>query len=287
MTKSTIPTPDANSIGTRTIGCGQYARTITQLSIGTHVYALAPNGRVYQFCGRCGGSGILEQFGHVYGGQCFECAWTGVSGKSYPDIPAAQKTQRTRLVAAARKTRKAAEKVEAVEVAFLVWSAANRDLVDLLTALGSTADDSFLFDMVNAVTNLRRPLTDKQAAATVKALADRDTREAAKAEAAAMQRYAGNPGATVTVTGEVTYRDYFPSTNYGWSGTTLIIVTGTGTDEGVTVKLSGSGQALVGLERGDRVTVTGKVKDTAEYRDVKQTVIGPRPKIVVAEKVTG
>lgn len=303
MARSTIPTPEAVIGETRRVGYGRWARTVTQVTIGDSEYAMLADGRLLRFCGRCDdASGKVWAFGSVYAGECFECRHTGLSGKVYDDLDAARKAQRTRMVAAARRQRKAAEEAEAARATFDEWAAANRDLVDALVAadpapwredrtlveqyaseeawqdFGRT--DPFLADMVNQVVNLRRPLTEKQAAATAKALADKAARVAAEAAAAAKQRYAGPVGEQVTVTGTVAVHRYIEPREFGWSGSWLVVVEGTGADEGITVKMFGSGAALRQAERGATVTVSGRVKAHGDYNGVPQTEVGPRPKVV-------
>ena len=45
------------------------------------------------------------------------------------------------------------------------------------------------------------------------------------------------------------------------------------TESGQVVKVSGSSESLFGLQRGDAATLTGKVKEHAEWNGQEQTVL--------------
>ncbi len=83
-------------------------------------------------------------------------------------------------------------------------------------------------------------------------------------------RYAGDVKDKITVTGTVSYVQGIEGV-YGFS--LLIVVKGTGADEGVTVKTYTTSKTADDLETGDAVTVSATVKKHDTYRDSKTTVV--------------
>lgn len=89
--------------------------------------------------------------------------------------------------------------------------------------------------------------------------------------AALVQGFVGQIGDKVSdLTGTVQVAKYMPSQRYGWSASMFIVVK---LDNGQVVKLSGSGESLFGVERGDQVTLRGTVKDQQSYNGQDQTVL--------------
>lgn len=117
------------------------------------------------------------------------------------------------------------------------------------------------------------------AAAHVAALAEDDQREAAAREAAARtaaQRFIGTEGDKITFTGKVVVTFDMESV-YGTR--VLVVIEGTGTDAGATLKTVGTSAFHFAAERGEVVTVKATVKDHETYNGTKQTVV-LRPKAV-------
>jgi phage/plasmid primase-like uncharacterized protein len=108
-----------------------------------------------------------------------------------------------------------------------------------------------------------------------------DDAQAEQARRAQMvQGFLGQIGDKVTgQDGTVKVAKYMPSQQYGWSASMFIVIE---LDSGQVVKLSGSGESLFSVERGDKVTVTGTVKDQQVYNGQDQTVL-TRAKLVRIE----
>lgn len=93
--------------------------------------------------------------------------------------------------------------------------------------------------------------------------------EAAR-RAALVQGFIGEIGDKVTVTGTVDVAKYCAAVAYNRSATMFVVVTA---DAGQKVVISGSSASLFELQRGDNLTVTGKVKNHKSYRGQDQTVL--------------
>lgn len=97
--------------------------------------------------------------------------------------------------------------------------------------------------------------------------------EARKAQQDA-SRYAGDIKEKVTITGKVAaIFDATATFGYNTSYRKGIIIKGTGADAGITFKWIASGATQYGVDVDDTVTITGTVKELAEYKGVKQTVV--------------
>jgi hypothetical protein len=98
--------------------------------------------RVWQNCGKCGGSGNIPAFGHVLGGVCFDCNGTGGRGVLVSSL---RVTARRRE----RAAEKAAAELAAKQAARTEWEAAN---ADLLATIKANADrDHFLRQWAHTV----------------------------------------------------------------------------------------------------------------------------------------
>lgn len=171
--------------------------------------------------------------------------------------------------AAAKRAVQGAEKRDAQQAAWSNWSAGHAELVAALEPLSlahgcDSSVDRVLRDLADHV-HYHHPLTDKQVA-----LARRLLDEAAQRE---QQRYAGDVGQVVTVTGTIARRWRFEGA-YGWS--TGTVIEGTGDDQGITVVTFSGNAALLDAGRGDAVTLTGQVRKCATRDGVTQTTLGGR-----------
>lgn len=110
----------------------------------------------------------------------------------------------------------------------------------------------------------------ERAAAEAEFAAAYDAAIAENARRAAMvQGFLGEVDAKVTFTGTVTVAKY-QAGSYNRSSSMFLVFT---TDAGQVVKGFSSSQTVMGLERGDRVTVTAKVKGHAAYQGQDQTTV--------------
>lgn len=223
----------------RMIGHGQYARRVTPVQLEGVTLYRDDAGTLHRECGRCGGRGQIAEYGHVFAGVCYECNYAGVR-KAYATEDEALKSIRKAVRAAARRQAKA----------------------DAITAVAIAARVS-----PEAIDRAHDAALRTQAQLEVKA---------SKAQAS---RYAGNVGDRVTVTGIVAvamnvegsdFRTGRPVTNR------FVIVT---TDDGVTLKLSGSAAVLYEVSRNETVTMTATVKAHQLGRDGEAVTTAMRPKL--------
>lgn len=108
-----------------------------------------------------------------------------------------------------------------------------------------------------------------------------DAHAEAERRAQLVQGFVGQVGDKVVgLVGTVQVAKYMPSHRYGWSASMFIVVK---LDNGQVVKISGSGQSLFDVERGDEVEVAGTVKDHQDYNGQDQTVL-KSAKLVVVER---
>lgn len=75
----------------------------------------------------------------------------------------------------------------------------------------------------------------------------------------------------------------FERNSYAGYGTELVKIIIAKIEDGRVIKMMGTANALFGLNRGDKVTITGTVKGYGEYKGQTQTIL-QRPKIEVVEE---
>lgn len=107
-------------------------------------------------------------------------------------------------------------------------------------------------------------------------IADREAKAAAKP--GRPDDFVGEVGAKLTVEGVVTFRDVFEPYHVYGPPSYLVVVT---TDTGHVVKTLGSGQTLWQAEVGDRITMTGKVKELDDHAVYGKATVLKMAKIVV------
>lgn len=232
---------------------------------------LRVGGDLYTTCGFCNfhRPGCKAEYAGVYDGVCFQCAGHGLR-KKVGTVEAAAKVARRRQTDRARAERKRQEKEAAQVVARDEWVAANPELAARLAEVRQAEDvPGLVVEFAQRVT--WQPLTEKQTAFAAELVDEYDEWVAAEA-AKPPARYVGEPGSKdkVTVTGTVAVAMTVPGYAYG-SSDKLVVIEGTGDDAGVTVKVVGSAAWLWEVERGDAVTVTGKVKRHTDYNGTPQT----------------
>lgn len=221
------------------LGSPKHGRTVTPVQLeGTTLYR-GTDGTLYRECGRCGGRGVMREYGHVYAGECFECHEAGV--RHYADDEAA-------AISKLRKAARAAARRDAKRQAVIDAHAASKVTPE---AIDRCHDEALRI----------------QAALE------------AKVTKAAASRHLGNVGDRVTVTGTVKvamdveaedFRTGHPTTKR------FVIVT---TDDGVTLKMTGTADALYRIERDEAVTLTASVKAHTIGRDGEAVTVAIRPKL--------
>lgn len=285
-----IATPDpviTHATDTEPVGNAQYRvnlRSVT-IAVGTTSGGFWRDGKgqLHRACGKCNSTGFIPHYAGLYGGVCFDCGGTG-TGKKFADETAAVKATRANYLAAQRATRKAAEQAAAREAADAAWRVANPELVASLSAVITDDDvtryeysggrpagmDAALFDFARTVRS-GRALTDAQTEFAANLL----DQHAAELAHRATKRYGAPVDAKVTVTGTVVTALTTEPGRYGSSR--LVVIEGTGDDEGVTAKMFTSAEWAWKVDRDDTLTVTATVKKHDEYDGIPQTVLA-RPK---------
>lgn len=279
-------TGETITLGRRDYGWGVTAELV---EVDGEVFA-QHGGAYYTECWDCHvrWSGSKPVFAHVLDAVCFRCNGKGW-GRRYESAEDIVRIAKRRRADEARRIRKAQEREAAQRAEHAVWVAAHADLAAELAAIYAELPEGMHTDadydqqqaahakwgeMVVSIASQAqfKPLSDKQVEAVVAGIADAKARQEAKAAKLAAARYAGEVGAKVTVTGVVktamVVDGYMPG-----SSEMLVIVEGTGSDEGVTIKVKGTGKTLWDAERGQEVTVTGTVKRHGEYKGTPQTEV--------------
>lgn len=203
-------------------------------------------GKLYSSCWKCPQeSGYLHEFAGLDGGRCYACMGRGI--KLYADdIEGAQRKVRSAQAAELRAQAKAARMVE---------------------------EDRLYVEAQMPVWH-------------AEALAEDARREAEKAEKAAKEaelRHIGQAKERVTVTGTVQVAMVIDQDSQ-WGSRMLVVVKGEGEHEGVTLKTTGTASDLWGLERGQKVTMTGTVKEHTTYADKRLGLTVPQT-VVIRVKV--
>lgn len=87
---------------------------------------------------------------------------------------------------------------------------------------------------------------------------------------ALVQGFIGEIGEKISVTATIKVAKYMAAQQYGWAAKMFVIAE---TTDGNIVKISGSSASLFDLERGDVVTLTGKVAGHENYQGQDQTTL--------------
>ena len=180
--------------------------------------------KVPSTCGRCGGSGFFNCYGHIYNGRCFQCGGAG-------QVPTSVTTVRKH----ARHQAFATEYADALAVVREAAAAAANAAI---------------------------------AAAEFAAAYDAAYVEAAR-RAALVQGFLGEVDEKVAFTGTVKVAKYCAG-SYNRSSSMFLVFT---TDAGQNVSGFSSSQTVFELGRGDKVSITAKVKKVESYQGQDQTVV--------------
>ena len=253
-------------------------------------------GALYTVCGWCDPAhpGVKGWYGHVDAGVCYQCLGSGIRKRVGP-VEEAVKIVRRRQRDRARRAAKAEARIAAAAAEAEAWRAAHPELAARLAAIADEAGESetatyavyetygdFLVGL--AQQSQFRPLSEAQAEAVAEALARHEEQAAAQVAKVEQSRYLGATGEKVTVSGQVVVRStHEVQAGYSTRLALLLVIDGVGEFHGVHVKTFGSGQSLWEVGRGDMVTITGTVKDHAEYEGVRQTVL-TRAKVVIDQR---
>jgi hypothetical protein len=144
--------------------------------------------------------------------------------------------------------------------------------ISVATARKHARTDAFNTEYAAEIAAARAVLAEAAAVAQAAAdfAADYDAAHAENAKRAAMvQGFLGQVDEKIAFTGTVKVAKYIAG-GYNRSSSMFLVFT---TDAGQAVSGFSSSQTVMGLERGDRVTVTAKVKKTESYQGQDQTVI--------------
>lgn len=300
-TLEVVRTGEYVTVGRKDYGRGWKAEVVTVAGEEFAVARLRERGatesveRWFTPCGWCDPhwSGSKFYYGHIAEGVCFQC--NGAGTRTHRDgEDAAVKLIRSRLRARTRaeakreeaEARQAAEHRAWVEAHPEVVAALSEVLADRpepsegpMTTADYEANDEwtkkwggdYLTSMALQVQY--RPLTERQAEHVVDAVARAKADHEAKAVREAAQRFHGVQGEKVTdAEGTVVVRSTYETFYAGPAElNVLLVITGHGEYEGVTFKVAGKGKTLWDAEKGDTVSLSGKVKRHAVYEGTKQT----------------
>jgi hypothetical protein len=239
-------------------------------------------------CRRCGGSGNYG-FGPD-NGVCYKCNGYGTTDSYHTEDEMTAK-----MVTWGRGVRttsnKAQAKYEARQAEIAAYRAEHAELITWAVALVPTESETVYYS------SSAEPVVEewcnqfgRKAGLFIRDLRDGTTLDKSqtaylyKVMATAIERkandtsrHAGAVGDKVTVTGTVTTAREVD----GLYGTTfLVVVKGTGADEGVTLKSFTTAKSAWDLELGMAVSVTATIKDHKTYQDSAEDMVS-RPKYTV------
>lgn len=259
------------------------------------------NDILYVECGRCrNASGSLPEYMGIYDGVCFDCNGAG-RGREVGTVENAAKIARRRRTDRERAARKRDEKAAAQQAEADAWAAAHPEQAAALAEVRADApdyeaawdvQDAYIKKWGDLLTSLANqaqfgPLSEKQTALVLPIYEEEKARRAAEADAAAKQRHLdAQVGEKVTVTGTVVVRATYETYYAGPAVLNcLLVIEADGDNDGVTVKVSGTGATLWTAGKGDKVTVTGKVKKHDKYQGTPQTILN-YARVTVTEEAT-
>ena len=220
---------------------------------------------IWLACGRCSGQGRIQAFGHVYGGECFECRG---SGGRFITVAKAVRNAKQRVARRAKATREAElERARATAGldAFRAAHSALAFLADDLTAVnvwtnGHSSGHPILLDL-SAKLHRYGSLSEAQISLAARIVAEQAEREAAKAATPPA------PAGRMVVEGKVIKLNSFEG-DFGWVHK-MIVVTDAGWRVNVTVP-----RDIAEVEKGQRVRFTATL---APAEDDPTFAKGTRP----------
>lgn len=244
------------------------------------------NGAYVELCKRCDGTGSYPS--SEWHGICFGCSGTGQSDKWFGTVTLVDKAMVTWGRGVRTASNKAQAKYDARQAEIAAWRDAHTDLVTWVNALVPTETieiDGWQYGHAAGTVLTQENFTQFGTTAAPMIDSVRQGGDLSKGETAYLtkvmesattraandtSRYAGDVKAKVTMTGTVSHVKGVEGV-YGFS--LLIIVTGTGADEGITVKTYTTSKTAESLESGDAVTVSATVKGHETFACRKTTVI--------------
>ena len=198
-------------------------------------------------CGRCGGSGRIESFGHVENGVCFECDGNPASARTTRTVGELRAKARRDATDRDRRRAKEAAKASKLEA----WKAEHDDVVSCLRPHADAWKGSaFLRGLADQVFSYGQVLNDAQVEAVRECAKQDEARAAAKA--ATPELVEGRRELTGTVLSVKSSEGYYGQVTYR-----MTVDLGDGT------RVNGTAPAALldlGAGRGDRVTFTATVE---------------------------
>jgi hypothetical protein len=240
--------------------------TIERVTFDTYTY-LVTGEQYWPTCRRCGGAGNVGYY-WVSGGRCFDCGGRGtIARKAMTEEQARTRAQQLNRSRDARIAKKEGERQAVVQARHEARERFEREHPEVSARLrGITSDRGFLAAMREAL-EVSGTLTEKQLAATVKALADQAAREAVQAERSLLGRFLGEEGDKVTVSGTIESLVEIEG-QYGTSRLVVLV-----TDQQVTVKTFSTARWVWEVEKGQSITLSGTIKKNETYKDVPASVL--------------
>lgn len=224
-------------------------------------------------CNKCGGQGGSEAWKHT-GWTCYRCGGTGREEPRIERAYTAEELEKLNATAAkARATREAKQEAkyarerEALAAKLRAFDEVHPDLRQQI----ASANGSF-FESLLASLSKHGNLTDPQIAAAKEIIARRAEEKAAKELEAAQSQHVGTVKDRIAIVGTVT--SIVRYAGYDWSGRECLKHITVITDQ------QGNQFKYFGYiaDEGVALTVKATIKEHAEYKGLKQTVV-QRPKI--------
>lgn len=215
-------------------------------------------------CSRCGGQGGSEAWKFT-GYTCYQCGGHNSMGFHVRTVKLYTAERLAALQAAAdKKAAKAAaaarRKADKARLEFIAWAKPNGKAVGRIILAGRSASEGFMADMASNLMH-KRILTERQFAAAVKVLDDREARQVRDGSS----EHVGHLGDRIDFDGNVE----FTLVKDGYYGATTIVRF---RDEAGNV-LTWFASGVHGYEKDAPVHVRGTVKKHEEFRGVKATVL--------------
>jgi hypothetical protein len=241
---------------------------------GFEIAVKLADGRVFDYCKRCGGCGQYS-FNLQDGTVCYGCFGSGL-GKATTEADAIRRAKARKQAASARQRREE-KRLADQEADRYAWASEHMALAAALTDLTETAT-GILHDLANQAA--WRPMSPKQTELAERLVAEHREREAKRTASEAATRKAGHLGTVgekVTVGVTIQFVKSIESSfngrpTYSW----LVVMK---TDEGHTLKTFSSGAFGFEVEKGLGYTITGTVKSHDDYNGLPETML-TRCKIV-------
>lgn len=236
---------------------------------GVEIAVELPDGRVFDYCRRCGGCGRYS-FNLVDGTVCYGCNGTGL-GRPTTMADAVRRANKRR--AAQRKRQREVEAAEARRVTVTAqWRAQHAQFLAELERVAESSGDAFLRELAGKAE--WNPLTDAQMGAARTAvireaakLAEREARD----ERARRAGHVGRVGEKLTIEVEIVGTKII-ETAYNGRPVSKVLVT-MRDDAGHTLKTFSSGDFGWSAEKGQRLTISGTVKEHSTYRELPETTL--------------